>query len=249
MDDTNTSRMHVWLIAAVAVGGAFYLYGKNMELRAPVTSPLTISVSADAKVSTAPDIATLSFGVATGRQATAKTAIENIRKNMDNILKAVKDAGIPEKDISTQSFWLSPVYDYSNGLQVPRGYEANQSLSVKVRDLDKVGDVLTVATSAGANQAGGVNFSIDDADKAQAEAREMAINKAKVKAKELADGLGMSLGRLTGFNEGGGYAPPSPMMMKAESYGGAERDMAANLQLPAGEQDVTSYVTLTYELR
>lgn len=248
MDDTNTSRMHVWLIAAVAVGGAFYLYGKNMELRAPVTSPLTISVSADGKVSTAPDIATLSFGVATGRQATAKAAIENIRKNMDNILKAVKDAGIPEKDISTQSFWLNPVYDYSNGLQVPRGYEANQSLSVKVRDLDKVGDVLTVATNAGANQAGGVNFSIDDADKAQAEAREIAINKAKAKAKELADGLGMSLGRMTGFNEGGGYAPPSPMLMKAESYGGAERDMAS-IQLPAGEQDVTSYVTLTYELR
>jgi uncharacterized protein YggE len=117
--------------------------------------------------------------------------------------------------------------------------------------LDKVGEVLTAATNAGANQAGGVTFSIDNPDQAVAEAREMAIDKAEAKAKELAQSLGMSLGRLTGFNEGGG-GYPVPMMMKSEAYGvggGMARDMANQIQLPAGEQEVSSYVTLTYELR
>lgn len=251
MNGDTSNNTVIALIAAVIIGGGFYVYGKNMELRAPVTSPLTISVSADGKVSTPPDIATLSFGVATGRQATAKAAIDNVNKSMAKILDAVKKAGIPEKDISTQSFWLNPVYDYNNGMQVPRGFEANQSLSVKVRDLDKVGEVLTAATDAGANQAGGVNFSIDNPDAAQAEARELAIDAAEKKARDLAKSLGMSLGRMTGFNEGGGYAP-SPMYMKSEAYdamGGATRDVANQVQLPAGEQEVTSYVTLTYELR
>lgn len=246
---TITVRPPVWaLIAAVIIGGCFYLYGKNIELRAPVTAPVTIAVSADAKVSTKPDVAIVNFGIATGRKATAKAAIDSITSNMTKILAAVEKAGIEEKDITTESFWLSPSFDYTTSGQVPRGYEANQTLRVKIRDLDKVGDVLTAATSAGANQAGGVTFSIDNPDAAQAKAREMAIKKAQEKAEVLAESLGMSVGRLLGFTEGGGMNPPMPMMrtMEMDAKGGEAMN---SLQLPAGEQDVTSYVTLTYEVR
>ncbi len=247
---TLTLRPPVWaLLTAVIIGGLFYLTGKNMEVRAPQQNPATISVYADAKVSAAPDIATLSFGVNTGRQPTAKAAIALVKKNMTAIIAAVKKAGIEEKDISTESFWLNPVYDYQNGTQIPRGFEANQSLSVKVRDLDIVGDVLTVATSAGANQAGGINFAIDNPDALNAEAREKAIKKAQAKAKVLADTLGMNLGRLTGFNEGMNYGGPVPMMAKGMGMGGGGMEADAGMAIPAGEQDIVSNVTLTYELR
>lgn len=252
MTDTINLRPPFWLpILVVLIGGGFYIYGKNIEAgTAGAVQPFVISVTADAKVSGAPDVAHLTFGVQTGRQPSAKVAIENVRKNMDKILSAVKAAGVEEKDISTENFWLSPVYDYTTAGQIPRGFEANQSLRVKVRDLDKVGDVLTAATNAGANQAGGVSFEIDNPDELNAEARAKAIEKAKAKAEVLAESLGMKIVRMTGFTEGGGYAMPVPMMARMDAYGvgGATMEEKA-VQLPAGEQEIQSSVTLMYELR
>ena len=249
-NSTINVRPPVWaLLAAVIIGGVFYLTGKNMEVTAPQQNPATISVFADAKVSAAPDIAQLSFGVETGRQPTAKAAIALVTKNMTAILVAVKKAGVAEKDIATQSFWLNPVYDYNNGTQVPRGFQANQSLSVKVRDLDIIGDVLTVATNAGANQAGSIGFAIDKPDDLKAQTRTMAIEKAQAKAVVLAKALGMSLGRLTAFNEDNNYGGPVPMYAKGMGMGGGGMEADAAMAIPAGEQDITSNVTLTYELR
>lgn len=238
------------LIVSVIIGGGFYLYGKTMEIHGPNSMPMTIAVSADAKVSASPDIAMLSFGIQTGRQPSAKVAMDIMKKNMAAVIEAVKKAGVEEKDIATESFWLSPAYDYVTGSQVPRGFEASQSLRVKVRDLDKAGDVLSAATAAGANQAGSINFSIDNPDALNAAAREKAIEKAKAKAEVLAKNLGMSLGRMVGFSEGG-YGMPMPMMMgKANmDMGGGAMAETASVPLPPGEQEVQTSVTLSYELR
>jgi uncharacterized protein len=252
MADTTSTinfRPPVWLpILVVIIGGGFYLAGKHLEIRSTQQNPATISVSGDAKVSASPDIAVLSFGVATGRQSSAKSAVDLLKKHMTSILDAVKKAGVEEKDIATENFWLNPAYDYLNGTQVPRGFEATQTLSVKVRDLDTVGDVLGAATAAGANQAGGITFSIDEPDTLRAQAREKAIDEAKEKAEVLARSLGMHLGRIVGFSEDGSV-PPRPMMMaKTMEYGmGGGGD--ASLPLPAGQQDIVSTVSITYELR
>ena len=196
MTDTTSPvivRPQLWaVIVAVIIGGLFYVYGKNMDLHSSTSAPFLISVSADDKVSASPDIAVTSFGVQTGRQPTVKAAMELLTKSMTKVLAAVKAAGLEDKDITTESFWLSPVFDYVNGSQLPRGYEAHQSLSVKIRDLDKIGDVLSAATAAGANQGGGISFSIDKPDVLQGQARAKAIVKARAKAQELADELGMS---------------------------------------------------------
>ncbi len=239
----------MWLpIIVVLIGGAFYLYGKQMEIRAPAESPLVISVSADAKVSTPPDIATVSFGMSTGRQATAKAATDLLAKTMAKVIAATKKSGIEDKDITTEGFYLSPEYDYTTSGQLPRGFQATQTLRVKVRDLDKVGDVLTAATAAGANQAGGVIFGIDEMDSVKAKARAMAIEKAEAKAVVLAKNLGMTLGRMTGFSEDDGYRV-MPMMMAKGNYDMAGTEAVQNIQIPAGEQEVHSTVTLMYELR
>lgn len=241
-------RPPVWLpLLIVAIAGGSYIIGKNIEVRGPQV--VTISVAGEGKVTAVPDIAELSFGVQTGPQPTAKAAMSMLEKSMTAAFAAVKALGIDEKDISTESLHLNPSYDWNNGRQTLRGYEANQSLRVKVRDLDKVSDVLSAATNAGANQAGGVQFTIDDPEKLQAEARSEAITKAQEKARELARQLGVSLGDLQGFSEGGsGVIPPMPYMAKAMMVGDAAM-AEAGVPLPPGEQEISVNVNLVYEIR
>src|SRR3989344_6444402 len=105
---------------------------------------------------------------------------------MDGIFRAVKGLGVEEKDIRTEHFSLNPIYDWTEKGQIFRGFEANQSFRVKVRDLAKVDDVLTAATDVGANQAGNVQFTIDDPEKQRADAREEAGAEAKRTAELLA---------------------------------------------------------------
>jgi uncharacterized protein YggE len=184
----------------------------------------------------------------TGPRSSAKEAMSVLKQNMNKVYAATKAAGVEEKDISTEQFSLDPQYDWNNGTQTLRGYAASQSFLVKVRDLDKVSDVLTAATNAGANQAGNVNFTIDKPQQLEAQAREQAIAEAKQKAQTLASDLGMALGKIKGFSEDGAQ-PPVPIRydMKAQnsvSAGAAIPD----LPLPSGQQQVTSDVTITYEL-
>lgn len=246
----KTSMQSYVLLGAVVIGGLFYVGGKQLELNSDPELNGTITVSGDGRVFVAPDIAQLSLGVNTGRHATAAAAIENLKESMDKIIAAIKEQGVADKDIATESFWLNPVYDYTEGRQIPRGYEANQSLRVKVRDLDAVSKVLGAATSAGANQAGGVNFTVDEPEEKRAEAREIAIDEAKEKAKVLARQLGVSLGEIVNFNEGFGGGTPSPMYMeRSMGMGGAMEDAAVtNVALPQGEQEINVSVSITYEL-
>jgi hypothetical protein len=255
MPDTPSTinvRPPVWaLIFAVIIGGCFYLYGKNMEINAPSNSPFLVSVSADAKIAAPPDIATVDFGVTSGRESTAKNAMEKIKTSMTKIIAAVKQAGVEDKDIVTQSFYLNPVYDYVSGSQIPRGFEASQTLEIKIRDLDKAGDVITAATSAGANQAGDFSFSIDNPDQLKAQARALAVEKAKAKAKVLADNLGMQLVKITNFNEDNFLPMAYDMKQRSVNLnmGGAVAAPSTPLPVPSGQQEITSTVTLTYELR
>jgi uncharacterized protein len=250
MADSQTIfvRPPVWaLITAVVLGGAFYLAGKHVETRDREIPQIT--VSGEGKASVAPDIAALSFGVATGRQRTAAEAMTKLKSSMDAVLAAVRKENIDAKDIKNEQFSLNPTYDWSSGRQTIIGYEASQSLRVKVRDLDNVSDVLGAATAAGANQAGGVEFTVDDPEKTRSVARAEAIAQAKAKAEQLADDLGMSLGEIRSFNEnGGGYNPP--MYMRSGVSAGAEMDAQKQaVEIPAGEQEMTVQVSITYELR
>ncbi len=239
-------RPPLWLpISVAAVLGVFYLGGKAIESRD--FTPATISVSGEGKVSAVPDIASLSFGVQTGRVSTAQDATARLQKDMTAILEAVKAKGIEEKDITTESLYLNPAYDWTDGGQLPRGFEASQSLRVKIRDLSKIGDVLSAATAAGANQIGGVTFTVDDPETLRTQAREKAILQAKEKAVKLASELGVTLGKLKGFNEGFGSMPPvfeRSMMLDGMGGGGG-----GPLPVPTGEQELMTTVTLTYEVR
>lgn len=253
METSSLSKMlaGAMVLSAVIVGGAF-VAGKHLEsktaLKTSSTNYSQITVSGEGKISASPDIAQLTFGVQTGPQKTAQAAMEMLKKDMNAAFAAAKAQGVDEKDIRTESFSLSPSYDWNDGTQKLRGYEANQTLRVKVRDLEKMSGILTAVTEAGANQAGGIEFTIDDQDALMTQARTIAIGKAKAQAETLAKELGVRLVKITGFNEGGGYIPPMPYATRTANMemgmGGAAMDVA----LPAGQQDITVNVSLTYEI-
>ena len=240
-------RPPVWLplIVAVILGGSF-IVGKQIEV-AEHEDDVVISVTGEGKVSGAPDIALMNFGVQTGRVETANEATEMLAEKMTAIIDALAIYKIAEKDISTASVSLNPAYDWSDGKREDRGFEGQQTLNVKVRDLDVVGDVLTAATRAGANQVGQVSFTIDDPESLRSEARDEAIAQAKEKAKHLAKQLGKSLGEVRGFSESG---RPQPMYMRMEMDAVSEASIGGgpSMAIPAGEQDVRVTVTVSYEL-
>ena len=243
------NKLPVWvpLLTAVILGGS-YIFGQHLTVEEQYDDDdITISVSGEGRAFANPDIASLNFGVQTGRQKTAEAAMEILAKNMKQVVAAVEGAGVEEKDINTQHLSLNPSYDWDEGKRRDQGFEASQSLRVKVRDLDAVSKVLGAATAAGANQAGGVSFTIDDPEEIREEAREKAIAQAKKKGKQLAKQLGKKLGDIKGFSEGGGYQP-YPMMrsMAMDAMGGAVEEMAP--PIPVGEQEVNVSVSITFEL-
>jgi uncharacterized protein len=251
MDTPRTSFLAAWpLLAAVLLGGLLFIGGKYVEARAQTDTQASITVSGEGRVFAVPDIAELTLGVQTGRQPTAARAMERLKGEMDRVLEAVRAQNIADADIRTENFWLNPVYDYTEGRQVPRGFEANQSVRVKVRDLDRVSAVLGAATGAGANQAGNVRFTIDEPEAVRDEARAKAIRQAKEKARVLADQLGVRLRTIVSFHEGSEGMPYPAMMERSMGMGGAMEDMAImrDVPMPAGEQEVRINVTLTYEI-
>jgi hypothetical protein len=242
-------RPPLWLPIVVAlVAGGLYVAGKYVETRH--MNQFTISVQGRGEVSAVPDIATLNFGVQTGRQKTADGAMKMLTKKMTAVLTAVEAAGVEEKDIKTQHLSLQPAFDWNEGRRIDRGFEANQSLLVKVRDLTQISAVLDAAVSAGANQAGSVGFTIDDPEDLKVEAREIAIANAQEKASDLAADLGVSLGSLQGFWEEQGGGPAYRMeSMAMDMVGGKGGGGPMAPPMPAGEQDVVVSVNLTYTIK
>ncbi len=208
-----------------------------------------ITVTGTAKVSATPDIALLNMGIVS-EGATVNVAQKGVTDKMNAIIDALKNQfKIDAKDIQTQNFSVNPKYDWSSGKQSIIGYSVNQSVSVKVRDFTKTGDILAKATELGANTVSGPSFTIDDPEKVKADARAEAIAQAKSKAKLLADQVGIKLGRIVNFYEGG-----NEIANVAYGMGGGPADMALSVKAAAptiepGSQDVQLTVSISYEIK
>jgi uncharacterized protein YggE len=208
----------------------------------------TFTVAGEGKVTSSPDVVIVSLGVQTDA-ATVRAGQTDNTKKMNDINAMLKQQGVEEKDITTQNYSIYPRYNYENGKQDIIGYTVSQNLSVKIRDLDKTGDILSRAGDLGANQVGGINFTIDDPTGLQAQARGKAIDDAKQKADQLAQQLGLHIVKVVSFSESsGGYPAPYPMLYAkdmAAGIGGAES--APDIQ--PGSQEVISNVNVVFEVR
>ncbi|MFH1620999.1 MAG: SIMPL domain-containing protein [Patescibacteria group bacterium] len=206
----------------------------------------TIVIQGEGKATSKPDLALIDLGVTTDG-ITVKEAQKSNTQKMNAIIGAVKDLGVDEKDIQTANYTIFPKYQYDLGKQTVIGYTVSQDVSIKVRDLDKAGDILAKAGELGANQIGGLRFSIDDPQELKVEARSKAILDARTKAEALAKQLGLSIVRVVTFSESsGGVVPPQPYYAKAI-------DMASSVmptpEIESGSLDVMSSVYVTFEVR
>jgi hypothetical protein len=205
----------------------------------------TIVVSGEGKVTAIPDIATIDLGTTTDRSTVAEAQKENTRI-MNAVIQKLGELSVEKKDVQTQNYSISPRYDYNEGRTTLRGYTVSQNLHVKIRNLDRVGDIIGAAGALGVNQIGGISFTIDEPEKLKAEARELALKNAKAKADALAKVVGIKLRRVVSFQESGSEPYPMPM------YGLAKADMAMGMgggpSVEAGSTDVVVNATVTYEI-
>ncbi len=220
----------------------------------------TITVSGTGDINAVPDIATVSYTVRAEGKTTkdAQVAEAKISKAAMDTLKSL---GIDAKDIKTENYNSYPKYsnDYNGGPEImmyPRptkqvitGYEASEYVTVKVRKTDDAAKVIEALGKAGVSDIGGPNFTVDDPDKLQADARAEAIDDAKAKAEVLEKQLGVHLGKIVSFSENGNYPMyyQSKGMMTMDAVAVPEASGAPTLS--PGEQKITSNVTITYEIR
>jgi len=205
----------------------------------------TFNVTGVGKIVAIPDIASVTVGVQ-AQGATVKAVQENINRSINNVTDALKKLGIDEKDIRTTNYTIYPDYDYSTARQRIRGYTANTTVSVTVRDIDKTNEVIDSATQEGANEVGGVTFDVDDKTKAQNDARDEAVAEAKRKAGDAARIAGFTLGRIVNYSESFGGEPyPVPLYTKAMP----EAADAVPTRVEPGSTEIAVTVTLSFEIR
>jgi len=210
----------------------------------------TITVSGTGTVYAKPDLGLITATVITEAETVAEAISTNTEK-MNAVIAAVKEQGVEEKDLKTTSFNIYPRYEWyeksiysPTGKRVLVGYEARQSLQVKIRDLTKIGSIIQAATDSGANQVSDLQLTIDKQDELKAQAREEAINKAKAKAKELASQLGIRLVRISDFSES--EAVPRYHELEKASAIGESKEAP---QIETGENKIEVTVFITYEIR
>ena len=215
------------------------------DLVASATQGTLLSVSAEASATRVPDVATLSTGVVT-QAADANTAMRANAVQMDKVMAAIKAAGIAERDVQTSGINLNPQYKYvENAAPSIVGYQASNTVNVKVRDLSKLGRVLDAFVEQGANQINGPSFEVDKPDEAYDEARVAAIGKAQARARTYADALGLKVRRIVSISEGGASMPrPMPMLRAMAADAGFAKETAVS----PGESALSVSIEVVFEL-
>jgi uncharacterized protein len=216
------------------------------QITAPAVQGTLLTVNADGVTEGRPDMATINLGVTTEGATAAAALAENARR-MTALTQALRRAGVAERDIQTSNVSVYPQQHYVEG-QAPRitGYQANNSVSAKVRRIDNTGRVIDAAVAAGGNTVNGVSFSYQDPDAQLNAARRDAITQARARAELYANALGMRVHRVVAVSEGGGFRPPIvPMAMERLQ----SADGAASTPIAPGEIETRVTVAVTFELR
>lgn len=234
------------LLAVVVVLGLLALGGCTTKVvTSEGSTPLnTVTAAGTGKASEAPDEAEMTFGV-TVRSEKADDALAQASKKADAIISAVKKAGIDAKDVQTQNVSVYPEYREPVEGKAPAisGYTATVSVRAKIRDIEKVGDVIAAASGAGANEISGPVFTLSDESPTRDIAIEKAIEDARHRAEVMAKAVGKSLGAVVSVSETSVSVPPI-------YYERAGYDVAASaVPIEPGQLEVVANVTVVFELK
>lgn len=237
------------LFRAAAVGALIIAAPMAAAAQEPATpvaefSASTFSLSAYGEVRVAPDMATINIGVSTEAPSASQAMAQNAVQ-MNQVMAALRRAGIEEKNIQTSSLNLNAQYTYrDNEPPVLRGYQATNQVTVRVMDLDRLGSAIDAVVAAGSNQINGISFGLSDPTEAENQARLDAVKALRAKADLYAQATGMRISRLVNLSEGGGYSPPPPMPMPVARFAAAD----AKTSVSAGELSVRVDITGLYQV-
>ncbi|MCX6813167.1 MAG: SIMPL domain-containing protein [Candidatus Azambacteria bacterium] len=207
-------------------------------------SPQMVSFTGEGKVKATPDTAKVEIGLITEGKDSISVQNENSSK-MNAVIKFLKEQKISGEDIKTSAYNLSPKYEYNKGKSTLVGYILNQSLTITIRDLNKIGGILDGAVSNGANQINSISLFVDKPEELKNKAREDAVKQAKEKASDAAKIAGFRLGRLVNFSENLFGEP----RIYSEALGMGGSATAPAPQIEPGTQEITIRITLTYLIK
>ena len=197
------------LAAAVAIP-AVAAAQQQPQVAVPPVQGTLLTVSAEGKVEGQPDMATINLGVTTEAQTAAAALADNARR-MTALTAALRRAGVAERDIQTSNVSVSPQQQYrENEPPLTTGYQANNTVTAKVRNIDNTGRVIDAAVAAGGNNVNGVSFSYANPDEQLDAARRNAIAEARRRAEIYASALNLRVTRVVAVQEGGGYSAAIP---------------------------------------
>ena len=201
----------------------------------------TLTVSAYGKVTVVPDVARVYLGV-TLTKPTVKEARDAAARAMTDVIVAIKGLGVDDKDIQTTGLSLSARYAENSSTKIV-GYVISEQVQVTVRDLDKAGDVVDVATAKGATDVNGISFELADPAKAQDDARAAAVTAARASGLAMAKAANVTLGAVVSIADA---SAPTPIYYGAASGAAPMADVKTPVQ--PGTQDVSATVTVVFEL-
>lgn len=239
MSNFKIILLFVLLITALVIIKSFnisYPVAVAISVKAP-----DLSVSGEGKVDAVPDTAFVETGISLSSASTVESAQNSITGANNKIISALEKIGIAKGDIKTSNYSVYPAYSYDQGQKI-NGYNANVTVSIKVKDLQILPRVITEVAGAGANQIQGVRFTIDNPDKLKELARNEAIKNAKDQAKRLSESLGIRLGKITNIVEQNNTVPYPMYETRA-----LDIEKGSAPQIEPGTQTVTSSVTLYFE--
>jgi uncharacterized protein YggE len=199
----------------------------------------TIEVQGYGKILVEPDLAVISLGVSQNAPE-AKQAMAEVNEHMRTILDRLYSLGLAPADIRTSQLQVSKDYGARSAElhEVPE-YMASSMLTIRVRDLEQLGDVIDLALKDGANQMSGLRFDVADTDQLETRAQTLAVKDAMSQARELADAAGVELGSIRYITASGGVGQPGVMAMAR---------MSAGAPIASGEVSVESHVSMVFDI-
>lgn len=209
----------------------------------------TITITGQGTLNAEPDIAVVSAGAVTEAR-TAREALDANTKVMADTFAALRAMGVEDRDMQTSRLTVEPRYTYfesSNGERRPPridGYTVSNQLTVRVRELAKIGEVLDALITAGVNQLGGLSFAVDEPEALYAQARQAAVADAMEQARMLTEAAGVSLGRVISISQNSArQMPPQPQFARM-----AAMEAADAVPVATGEQELSTSVTITWAI-
>jgi len=237
------------VLSTFIIAALFFKFAGPVPISVTQTSiekQSSFDVTGTGTITAVPDTAVVDLGITVNR-STVASAQNEANQTINQINDSLIDLGISKENIKTSNYSVYPDYDHRSGNNRIRGYRINATLNVKIADFDKLNQAIDTTTSLGANQVGGITFTLskDKQKEIESEARKEAIDQAKQKAKDLAKAAGIKLGKIINVQEDKQDPSPFPLRtLETTAIGTPDQEPT---QIEPGSTEVKLSITLSYE--